>query len=61
MVRDTMVDNMSTGTTIDVQAMESEVDSLGIETTDRVDPFSASHVTKRVIDTQTVHTRIGLI
>ena len=52
-----MVNDMSIGTTIDAQAMEEEVDSLGITTHDRVDPSSASHVTKRVIGMQTVHTR----
>ena len=46
-----MVDDTSANTTIDAQAMEEEVDSLGIATHDRVDPFSDSHVTKRVIDT----------
>ena len=56
-----MVDDMSAGTTIYAQAMEEEVDSLGIATTGRVDPFSASHVIKRVISTQTIHTRTKLI
>ena len=56
-----MVDDMSAGTTIDAQAMEEEVDSLGIATHDRVDPSSASHVTKKVTGMQTVHTRTGLI
>ena len=47
--------------TTDAQVMEEEVDSLGIATTDRVDPSSASHVIKRVIGTQTIHTRTELI
>ena len=59
--KDTMVDGMSVGMIIDSQAMEEEVDSLGIATPHRVDPFSASHVIKRVISTQTVHTRTELI
>ena len=55
------VDNTSVGTTIDMQAMQEEVDSLGIATTDRVDPSSALHVIKRDNDMQTVHTRTKLI
>ena len=42
-------------TTIDVQATEEEVDSLGIATTDRDDPSSALHVIKRDIGMHTVH------
>ena len=61
MVKDMMVDDMSTGSKIDVQDMEEEVDSLGIETTDQADLSSASHVIKRDIDTQTVHIRTELI
>ena len=61
MDKDTTVDDMSTGTTIDAKDMEEEVDSLGIETTDHVTPSSASHVIKRDIDMQTVHIRIELI
>ena len=61
MVTDTMVDDMSADTTFDTQATEEEVNSLRIVTTYRVDPSSASHVIKRVIGTQTVHTRIELI
>ena len=56
-----MVDDMSTGMTIDAQATKEEVDSLGIVTTDRVDPSNASPVIKRVIGMQTVHTRTELI
>ena len=51
MDRDTIVDDMSASTTIDAQAMKEEVDSLGIMTTDRADPSSASHLIKRVIGT----------
>ena len=61
MVIDTMVDDMSTGMTIDAQDTEEEVDSLGIATTDRVDPSSALHVIKRDIGMQTVHINIELI
>ena len=56
-----MVDDTSAGTTIDEEATKEEVNSLGIAITDRVDPSSASHVIKRVIGTQTVHTRTELI
>ena len=42
-----MVDDTSTGMTIDARDMEEEVDSLGIETINYVDPSSASHVIKR--------------
>ena len=45
---------------INVEAMEVEVDSLGIETTDHVGPSNVSHVIRRDIDMQTVHTRTGL-
>ena len=61
MLKDTMVNDMSFGTTIGAQATEEEVDSLGIATTDRVDPSSASHVIKRVIGTQTIHIKTKLI
>ena len=60
MVKDMMVDDMSTGTTIDVQATEEEVDSQGIATIDRVDPSSALHVIKRDIGMQTVYIKIEL-
>ena len=61
MIRDMKVDDTSTGMTINVQAMEGEVDSLGIVTTDRVDPSSALHVIKRDISMQTVHIKTELI
>ena len=56
-----MVNDTSAGMTIDVQATEEEVDSLGIETTSRIDPSSALHVIKRDIGMQTVHIKIELI
>ena len=59
--KDTTTDNMSTGTTIDAKDMEEEVNSLGIATTDRVNPSSASPIIKRVIGMQTIHTRTELI
>ena len=60
MVRDMTVDNTSAGMTIDVQATEEEVDSLGIATTDCIDPSSALHVIKRDIGMQTVHIKAEL-
>ena len=60
MDEDTMVDDMSVDMAIDAKAMEEEVDSLGIETTDRVNPSSALHVIKRDTGMQTVHTRTEL-
>ena len=59
--KDTTVDDMSAGTTTDVRVMEEEVDSLGIMTYVCVDQPNASHATKKVTGTQTVHTRIELI
>ena len=44
------VEDMSAGMTIDVEAMEDEVDSLGIKKTDHVDPSNALHVIRRDID-----------
>ena len=55
-----MVDDTSIDTTIDVQAMEEEVYSLGIVTTDHIDPSSALHVIKRDIGMQTVHIKTEL-
>ena len=49
-IRDTMVEDMSTGMTIDMEAMEVEVDSLEIETIDHVDPSNTLHVIRRDID-----------
>ena len=56
-VIDTKAKDMSVGMTINVEAMEDEVDSLGIVTTDHVDPSNALHVIRRDIGMQTVHTR----
>ena len=55
-----MVKDTSVGMTIDVEAMEVEVVSLKIETTDHVDPSNALHVIRRDIGMQTVHTRTQL-
>ena len=59
-IKDMKVEETSTGMTIDVEAMEVEVDSLGIETTDHVGPSYVSHVIRRDTDMQIVHTRTGL-
>ena len=56
-----MVGDMSIDTTIDVRVMEEEVDSLGITTYKCIDPFSASHATKKVTGTHIVYTRTELI
>ena len=56
-----MVDDKSASMTIDAQDMEDKVDSLGIATTNCVNPFIASHAIKRDIGMQTVHIRIELI
>ena len=60
MVRDITTDDTSTGTTINVEATEEEVDSLGIATTDRINPSNALHVIRRDIGMQTVHLKIEL-
>ena len=59
-IKGTKFIGMNTSLTIDVEAMEVEVDSPGIETTDHVGPSNVSHVTRKDIDMQTVHTRTGL-
>ena len=59
-VRDMKVEDTSTGMTINVEATEDEVDSLGIETTDHVDPSNVLHVIRRDTGMQTIHTRIEL-
>ena len=59
-IRDTTVEDTRDDMTIDVEAMEVEVDSLGIKTTVHVDPSNVSHVIRRDINMQTVHTRRGL-
>ena len=51
MIRDMTVDDTSTDTTIDVEASEDEVDSLGIVTNDHIDPSNALHVIRRDIST----------
>ena len=59
-VRDMKVEDMNVGMIIDVEATEDEVDSLGIETTDHVDPSNALHVIRRDIGMQTVHIKTEL-
>ena len=54
------VDDTSTGMTIDVDAMEEEVNSLGIATTDHIDPSNALHVIRRDIGMQTFHIKTKL-
>ena len=44
-----------------MEDMEVEVDSLGIATTDHVDPSNVSHAIKKVTDMQTAYTRTELI
>ena len=48
---------MNVGSTIVVEDMEFEVDSLGIATINHVSPSSALLAIKKVIDMQTTHTR----
>ena len=60
-IKDTKAVDMSASSTTIMEDMEVEVDSLGIVTTNHVDPSSVSHATKKVIDMQTAHTRIKLI
>ena len=59
-VRDMKVEDTSAGMKIDVEATEDEVDSLGIETIDHVDPSNALHVIRRDIDMQIVHIKTKL-
>ena len=47
---DTKADDMSTGTTIDDNGLEEEVDSSGITTYDRVDLPSASSAIRKGTD-----------
>ena len=49
--------NMSAISTIIMEDMEVEVDSLGITTINHVGPSSVLHAIKKVIDMQTAHTR----
>ena len=46
--------------TTNMEAMEVEVDSLGIETTDHIGPSNSSHVTRKDTGMHTIHTRTGL-
>ena len=55
--KDMTADDTSAGMKTDVRVMEEEVDSLGIATYEHVDPPSASHATKKVTGTQTIHTK----
>ena len=48
-----MVDDTSTGTTMDLESTEEEVNSLEIVTSDHVDPSSSLPVIKRDIGMQT--------
>ena len=59
-IKDMKVEDTSAGMTINMEAMEVKVNSLGIETTDHVDPSNVSHVIRRDTDMQTVHTRTRL-
>ena len=59
-IKDMKVEDTSIGMTTDVEAMEVEVDSLEIETTNHVDPSNSLHVIRRDIGMQTVHIRTKL-
>ena len=59
-VRDMKVGDMSAGMTINMEATEDEVDSLGITTTDHVDPSNALHVIRSDIGMQTIHIKTEL-
>ena len=52
-VKDMKSGDTRAGMTIDVDVMEVEVDSLGIETTDHADPSNVLHVIMRDIGMQT--------
>ena len=54
------IKDTSAGMTIDMEAMEVEVDSLEIETIDHVDPSNALHAIRRDIGMQTVHIKTEL-
>ena len=49
-IKYTKVVDTSTTMTTDVEDMEVEVDSLGIVTSNHIDPSNVSHATKKVID-----------
>ena len=59
-IKDTKVEDTSIGMKIDVEAMEVKVNSLGIETTDHINPSNVLHVIRRDTGMQTVHTRTEL-
>ena len=59
-VKDMKSRDTSAGMKIDMEAMEEEVDSLGIATTDHIDPSNALHVIRRDIGMQTVHIKTEL-
>ena len=54
------VEDMSAVMTINVEDMEVEVDSLGIETIDHVNPSNVLHVIRRDTSMQSVYTRTEL-
>ena len=56
-IKDTNIVDMNAASTTDVEDMEVEVDSPGIEITDHIGPSNVSHVTRKDTDMQTVHTR----
>ena len=49
-IKDMKVVDTNAASITDVEDMEVEVDSLGIETTDHVSPSNVSHVTRKDID-----------
>ena len=59
-IKDTKVEDTSTGMKINVEVMEVKVDSLGIETTDQADPSNVLHVIRRDIGMQTIHIKIEM-
>ena len=59
-IKDTKVVDTNATSTTDVEDMEVEVNSQGIDTTNHVIPSNVSHVTRKNTDMQTVHTRTGL-
>ena len=48
-IKDMKAEDTSVGMTIDVEDTKEEVDSLGIMTTDHVDPSNTLHVIRRDI------------
>ena len=49
-IKGTKFVSMNTSLTTDVEAIEVEIDYLGIETTDHVDPSNVSHVIRKDTD-----------